>query len=192
MVIEAEAVIRAVEAALKSTSSGLSSRLPLTKGKQKNTNTLILWLSPNGKQFDNKVAETYAKKVEHLIIICGRYEGIDERVKKIIKDISPLTPLTLRRESEKNRIKVTDISIGPYILTGGELPAMIILDTVARRIPEVLGKIESVEENRISSSAVYTRPEVFTYSGKKYRVPKILLSGHHAKIDEWKKSKSKR
>lgn len=169
MVIEAEAVVKAVEKALKFTSSGLSSRLPLTKGKQKNTDVVIIWLSPSGKQFTNEVAEKYAKKVEHLIIICGRYEGIDERVRKIFKTES--------------------ISIGPYVLTGGELPAMVILDTISRRLPGVLGKIESVEENRTASSAVYTRPEILTYRGKKYRVPKVLLSGHHAHIEDWKRKR---
>ena len=84
-------------------------------------------------------------------------------------------------------MKIEKISIGPYVLTGGELPAMIILDTVSRQIPGVLGNIDSVEENRVSSSKVYTRPEVFEYKNKKYRVPKVLLSGHQAKIEEWKR-----
>ena len=79
-----------------------------------------------------------------------------------------------------------DISVGPYVLTGGELPAMIMIDTITRRIPGVLGDHASVEENRIASPDVYTRPEVIEYKGKKYRVPKVLLSGHHAKMDEWR------
>ena len=111
------------------------------------------------------------------MIICGRYEGIDERVKKITKDLY--------------KIKVEDLSIGPYVVTGGELPAMVIIDTIARRIPGVLGKIESVEENRVSSREVYTRPEILTYKSKKYRVPKVLISGHHAKIIEWRSRKKK-
>ena len=81
--------------------------------------------------------------------------------------------------------------MGPFVVTGGELPAMIILDTISRRIPGVLGKIESVEENRVASSDVYTRPEVFEYQKKKYKVPKILLSGHQKNIEDWKKSKNK-
>lgn len=155
MVLEAPAVVKAVEKALAS-----------SKLKAKSSQ-LIVWLSPSGKQFDNKKAEQISKKYTDIIIICGRYEGIDERVKKIFKAES--------------------ITIGPYILTGGELPAMIILDTVSRRIPGVLGKIESLEENRISFSEVYTRPEIFEHKGKKYRVPKVLLSGDHKKIEEWKK-----
>ena len=149
MVLEAESVIKAVEKAIK--------------GKK---GIKIIWLVPSGKQFDNNYAERVSKKYDDVVIICGRYEGIDERVRKIFKTDS--------------------VSVGPYVLTGGELPAMIILDTISRRIPGVLGKLESVEENRISSPEVYTRPEVLEYKGKKYRVPKILLSGNHKKIEEWR------
>ena len=80
------------------------------------------------------------------------------------------------------------ISIGPYVLTGGELPAMVLIDSVSRQIPGVLGKKESLEEKRHGVGApVYTRPEVFVYKGKKYRVPKILLSGDHKKIEMWRR-----
>lgn len=149
MVIEAESVIKAV-----------------AKAKGKSKSSKIIWLSPSGEQFTNEKADKY-KKVKDLIIICGRYEGIDERVRKVF-----------RTES---------ISVGPFVLTGGELPAMLIMDTVARRIPGVLGKIESVEENRVASSEVYTRPEVLVYKNKKYKVPKVLLSGNHKKIEEWRR-----
>ena len=159
MVLEATSIIKAVEKALKNSKK-----------------TLIVWLSPSGKQFDNTYAEKISKKYSNVIIICGRYEGIDERVRKVFKTDS--------------------LSIGPYVLTGGELPAMVILDTVSRRIPGVLGKIESVEENRVASSDVYTRPEVLEYppkgragKSKKYRVPKVLISGHHKKIEEWRNKK---
>lgn len=152
MVLEAESVAKAVEKAIK--------------GKKK---TKIIWLTPSGKQFTNDVADNMAKKASNIVIICGRYEGIDARVKKIFK--------------------TEEISVGPFVLTGGELPAMVILDTISRRIPGVLGKIESVEENRVASSEVYTRPEILEYKSKKYRVPKILLSGHQKKIEEWKKGK---
>lgn len=149
MVMEALPIIKAIE-----------------KIKSKNKKIKIIWLSPSGKQFSNEAAEKF-KKYNDIIIVCGRYEGIDARIKKVFK--------------------VEEISVGPYVLTGGELPAMMILDTIGRRIPGVLGKIESVEENRISSSDVYTRPEVLVYKGKKYCVPKVLLSGNHAKISEWRK-----
>jgi len=153
MVIEALPVIRAIEKAIGNR-------------KKEGRKNLIIWLSPSGKRFDNKLAKKYTKFTD-IIIICGRYEGIDARVKEVFK--------------------TEEISVGPYVVTGGELPAMIILDAVARRIPGVLGKIESVEENRIASANVYTRPEILEYKGKKYRVPKVLLSGDHRKIEEWKK-----
>jgi len=156
MVIQAEPVIKAVEAALKRT-------------KNKKLNTKIIFLSPRGKQFTNDYAGKIVGKYKHVILICGRYEGIDARVKKIFK--------------------VEEITVGPFVLTGGELPAMFILDVVARQVPGVLGNIDSIEERRVASSEVYTRPEVFIYKSKKYRVPKILLSGHKAKIEEWKKKK---
>jgi len=81
--------------------------------------------------------------------------------------------------------------MGPYVLTGGELPAAVLIDAVSRFVPDVLGKAESLERSRVSSPEVYTRPEVFAWKNKKYRVPKVLLTGHHAKIDEWKQKKLK-
>jgi tRNA (guanine37-N1)-methyltransferase len=101
--------------------------------------------------------------------VCGRYEGIDARVKKIFK--------------------MEDVSVGEFVLTGGELPAMIVLDCVSRQIEGVLGNFSSLEESRVSSHDVYTRPEVFEYKGKKYKVPKVLLSGNHVEIEKWKKGK---
>lgn len=159
MVIQAEPVVRAIESALK-----LAARNRKLKAK-------IIFLSPSGKQFTNQYAQKTAKKYKHVIIVCGRYEGIDARVKKVFS--------ASRRMDE--------ISVGPFVLTGGELPAMVILDVIARQVPGVLGNFDSIEERRISSSEVYTRPEVFKYKNKSYRVPKILLSGHRAKIEEWKR-----
>ena len=152
MVIQAEPVIRAVAKAV---------------GKKKNVK--IVFLSPNGKQFTNEYASRVAKKFKDIVIISGRYEGIDARVKKIFK--------------------TEDISVGPFVLTGGELPAMLMIDVISRQVEGVLGNFDSIEESRISSSEVYTRPEKFTYKGKTHSVPKILLSGHQAKIEEWKKRK---
>jgi tRNA (guanine37-N1)-methyltransferase len=149
MVIQAEPVIKAIEKA---------------KGRKKDVK--IIFLSPSGKQFTNEYATKIAKKYKDLIVVSGRYEGIDARVKKVFK--------------------MEDISVGPFVLTGGELPAMLMIDVLARQIPGVLGNLDSLEERRVSSSDVYTRPEVFEYKGKKYRVPKVLLSGHAAKIEEWK------
>ncbi|MFA5841914.1 MAG: tRNA (guanosine(37)-N1)-methyltransferase TrmD [Candidatus Paceibacterota bacterium] len=129
----------------------------------------IILFSPSGKKFTNTLARKWAKDGKDLILISGRYEGIDARVKKILK--------------------AEEISIGDYVLTGGELPAMVVIDAVSRQIEGVLGKFESVEENRVSASEVYTRPEILEYKGKKYRAPKVLLSGDHKKIEEWKRGK---
>ena len=89
--------------------------------------------------------------------------------------------------------QVENLSIGPYILTGGELPAAVVADAVARHIPNVLGKEESLEEEKgMSGFPVYTKPEIFEHKGKKYIVPKVLLSGHHEKIKNWREKNSKK
>jgi tRNA (guanine37-N1)-methyltransferase len=128
---------------------------------------VVYFFDTTGKQFTNTEARTLVKKTKDIVFICGHYEGVDARVQKILK--------------------AKKISVGPYTLTGGELPAMLVIDAVSRQIKGVLGKFESVEEERVASAEVYTRPEIFVWKGKKYRVPKVLLSGNHAKIDEWKK-----
>ena len=143
----------------------MAKALSATKGKK----TKIILLSPSGKKFTTDYAKKSTRKYSDFILISGRYEGIDARVDKIFK--------------------TKKISVGNYVLTGGELPAMILIDSISRQIPGVLGKYESLEEERVSSSQVYTRPEVLKYKGKNYRVPKVLLSGNHKKIDEWKKRK---
>ncbi len=150
MVIEALPVIKAIAKA---------------KGTKKKVK--ITFLSPAGKQFTNEYARETAKKYTDIIIVSGRYEGTDARIKKVFK--------------------MEDVSVGPFVLTGGELPAMILIDCIARQVEGVLGNFNSLEESRVSSSEVYTRPEVIEYKKKKYRVPKVLLSGHQKKIDEWKK-----
>jgi tRNA (guanine37-N1)-methyltransferase len=149
LVIEALPVIRAIESAIKK-----SKLVPRTK-------------SPRGKQFTNDYAKKVSKKYKHVILVCGRYEGIDARVKRIFK--------------------MDEVSVGPFVLTGGELPAMVVIDVMARQVPGILGNLDSLEEKRVAGKDVYTRPEVFKYRGKSYRVPKILLSGHRVKIEEWKK-----
>lgn len=133
-------------------------------------NTKIIFLSPGGVQFDTKYAKTISKKYKDVIIVSGRYEGIDARIKKMFS-------------------KIEDVSVGPFVLTGGELPAMIMVDCISRQVEGVLGNFDSLEEERVSAHDVYTRPEVLEYKGKKYKVPKVLLSGHQAKIDEWKRAK---
>lgn len=156
MVIEALPVIKAIEKAV-----GRKLKSVKTKKKVK-----IVFFQPRGELFSNAIAESF-KKYTDIVFICGRYEGIDARVKEAFPMI--------------------DISVGPYVLTGGELPAMIMIDAITRRIPGVLGDDLSLEESRVASSLVYTRPEVIVYKKRKFKVPEILLTGNHAKIEEWKK-----
>ena len=139
--------------------------------------TKIILFSASGKQFDSKIATDFAKKYDRIVMIAGHYEGVDERIKSVIKNLG---------------FKFQEISIGPYVLTGGELPAMVVIDAVSRHIPGVLGKEESLEEKRYGVGVpMYTRPEVFVFRGKKYKVPKVLLSGNHKKIENWRKQHQK-
>jgi tRNA (guanine37-N1)-methyltransferase len=159
MVMRAEPILKAVEIA--------SSAIRRRGGKKK---TLIINFVPSAEKFTTTLAKSYSKKYTDIILICGRYEGIDARVDKILK--------------------TKQISIGDYVLTGGEIPAMILIDSISRQVKGVLGKYESLEEERVSSSEVYTRPEVLKVKGKNYKVPKVLLSGNHKLIEDWKKSKN--
>ena len=126
-------------------------------------------MTPQGRVFDQKMAEEFARE-EELVFLCGHYEGIDERVLEEI---------------------VTDaVSVGDYVMTGGELPAMTVMDAVARLVPGVLNNEDSARNESFSDGLLehpqYTRPEEVL--GR--RVPDVLLSGHHAKIEEWRKEKS--
>ncbi len=148
--------------------------LPIVKSVEKTLRNkrgkkVIIWFSPSGRQFTNKDADTLAK-YDDIVLVCGRYEGIDERAKKILKTLAPMK----------------EFAIGEAVYTGGEVPSLAIVDAVTRRLPGVLGKDTSVEERRIASSAVYTRPKTILYKGKEYRVPKVLQTGHHANIDKWR------
>ncbi len=166
MVIKIEPLAKALGSILK------------TKGEKSKTKdkVLVILFSASGKQFNASAARGWAKKYDRIIMIAGHYEGVDERIKSIIRN---------------SKFIIQEISIGPYVLTGGELPAMVVIDAVSRHIPGVLGKEASLEEKRYGIGVpVYTRPEVFTVRGKKYRVPKILLSGNHKNIDEWKRRKA--
>ncbi len=168
MIIQAEPVLKAIEKALKKVKS---KKLKVKSGSQ-NAKIKIIFFSPSGKKFTTEYAKVSVKKYTDIILICGRYEGIDARVKKIFK--------------------TEDISVGDYVLTGGEIPAMIVIDSISRQIEGVLGNFDSREEERVASSDVYTRPEVLEFKGKKYKVPKVLLSGNHKVIEEWRgKSKLK-
>lgn len=148
MVMKAEPILKAWEKAVGR-----------KKGKVK---TLIM--SPRGAKFDQAMAKELAGKYEHVVLISGRYEGIDARVKNILK--------------------AEEVSVGDYVLTGGELPALTIIDAVAREIPGVLGTYESLEDKRVSSGEMYTRPETLVFKKKKYSVPEVFISGDHKKIEE--------
>lgn len=161
MVMQIEPILKAVQS---------------IKLKKKEKVKVILF-SAAGKQFDNVSAAKMAKNYSELILICGRYEGIDERLKKILRD---------------QKLKVEELSVGPYVLTGGELPAMILVDAVSRQLKGTLGKEESLEEKRIGIGVpAYTRPEVFTHRGKRYKAPQVLISGNHAKVKEWREHHQK-
>lgn len=135
-------------------------------GKEK---VRVVYLTPQGSVFSQSMAQEFACE-EDLVFLCGHYEGIDERVLELI---------------------VTDyVSIGDYVLTGGELPALVMMDAIARLVPQVLNNedsayFESFHDNLLEHPQ-YTRPE--EYMGKK--VPEVLLSGHHAKIEEWRRQQS--
>jgi len=143
--------------------------------KQKRKSKIILF-TPRGEKFNQKIAYQLSKLTQ-LIMICGRYEGVDERVAKYIADL--------------------ELSIGEYDLMGGELPAMVVIETVARLIPGVLGKPELLKERITKEKGFieypqYTRPEVFSPKKSiKWRVPKVLISGNHKKIEEWREKHQK-
>jgi tRNA (guanine37-N1)-methyltransferase len=128
--------------------------------------TRVILFSTRGKRLNAKMAQRLAR-YDDLVLICGRYEGVDERVAEHIAD--------------------EEVSIGDYVLSGGEIPALVLMEAVSRHIPGFLGKEESLEEVN-GSFPTYTRPEVFFPArGKKWSVPPVLLSGDHKKIAEWRK-----
>ena len=149
MVMQAEPILKAVGKAV---------------GRKKKVKVLIT--SPRGKKFDQAYAKKLAKNYKDIVLIAGRYEGIDARVKKVLK--------------------AEEVSVGDYVLTGGELPALTIVDAIARNISGVLGKGESLEDTRTASGEMYTRPPQLIHKGKKYIVPKVLQSGDHAEIEKWR------
>ena len=151
----------------------------VTKKKLLKPKILYVLFTPEKTEFNNQIAKQVSAKYTDIIFICGRYEGVDARVKQILGAV--------------------EWSVGPYVLTGGEIPAMICVDAISRHIKGVLHAEDSVEENRVSSHDVYARPEVYehktktkTKSGevkvkvKKHKVPTVLLSGNHKLIQEWR------
>ncbi|KKU19649.1 MAG: tRNA (guanine-N(1)-)-methyltransferase [Parcubacteria group bacterium GW2011_GWA1_47_11] len=147
----------------------------ILKGKSKRK-TLVVLTDPSGKSFSNQLAAAWAKKYEHIVVVAGRYEGFDQRIKSVVKNGMGFA--------------VQEISVGPFVVTGGEIPALLMIDATARQIPGVLGKNESLEEARYGVGvSAYTRPEIFKFKGKTYKVPAVLLSGDHGKIDKWRKGR---
>ena len=188
MVMIVEPIYKAVTALLKSEIRNPKSETN-PKYKFSKSKTRIILFSPKGKKFDQKMAKKFSK-LDQLIMICGRYEGVDERAAKYVAD--------------------EEISIGDYVITGGELPAMIVVDAVTRLIPGVIaleslqeesfglhesrianGKLQTISDKQLADCQYeypqYTRPESVTIKDKERTVPKILLSGNHKKINQWRK-----
>lgn len=148
--------------------------LEYIKGKNKKIKkSKIILFSPTGKKFDQKIAKKYAK-LDQLIMISGHYEGIDKRIEKFIDE---------------------KISIGDFVLTNGNIPAMVVVDSVSRLLPNVLGNEESFKNDSFYNDDKsleydqYTKPETVEVNGKKLKVPKVLLSGNHAEIKKWRENK---
>jgi tRNA (guanine37-N1)-methyltransferase len=144
------------------------------KNLKKKKNTKVILLSAGGKTWNHQMAKKYSK-LDELILICGRYEGVDARVNKIIDE---------------------EISIGNFVLSGGELPALVLIDSISRLLPNVLGNKESLNQESHSQIGLvkypqYTKPAIIQVDKKKYSVPKVLLSGDHKKIAQWRQKKNK-
>ncbi|MBU0596899.1 tRNA (guanosine(37)-N1)-methyltransferase TrmD [Patescibacteria group bacterium] len=178
MVMKPEPIFKALknlDAIPFSKVDGLTKVKKIFNGSLKNKKKTVL-LSPRGKQFDQRMAESWSK-LDEITFVCGRYEGIDQRVVDNMVD--------------------EEISIGPYVLAGGELGSLIIIETVSRLIPGVLGNEESLSEETFSQRSTineqrsdleypqYTKPSDF----KGWKVPEVLLSGDHKKIKEWRSKK---
>ncbi len=169
MVMRPEPIFEAVEAILGNRLWVMGDRSKRPKTQHLKPNTKIILLCPQGKTLTQKLAKRIARN-KHLILICGHYEGIDERVRRYLID--------------------EEISIGDYILTGGELPAMVLVDCVVRLLPGVLGDKNSLNfetfEDNLLEYPQYTRPANFMG----FKVPAILLSGDHRKIEAWRKEQA--
>jgi tRNA (guanine37-N1)-methyltransferase len=166
MVMKIEPIYRAVQA--------LKSKIK----KQKSKRPYVILFSAKGRVLNQAMVRKLARK-KRLILICGHYEGVDERVVRYIAD--------------------EEISVGEYVLTGGEIPAMVVVDAVSRLIPGVLGKKESLKEESFIRPGwreypQYTRPETFKPKGKKkaWMVPQVLLSGNHKEIKAWREGRTRK
>lgn len=143
--------------------------------KKSKKNCRVILMSASGKRWNQQLAKEYSQYKE-LIFICGRYEGVDARISEFIDE---------------------EISIGDYVLTGGELPALIIMDSISRLLPGVLGNDYSSAEESHSEEGVleypqYTKPAIFTAGRQKYEVPEVLLGGNHKEIAKWRQENQKK
>lgn len=172
MVLRADVLLKAIKKATGNPEADASRRYGA--GRQE---ARVVLLTPQGKKFDQSMAHRLAK-YDQLIFVCGRYEGFDERVRKFVDE---------------------EISIGDYVLMGGELPALVISEAVMRLRPGILGKIESTEHESFAEELLeypqYTKPEklVIKLSSRKSKVlavPKVLLTGHHKNINEWREKEA--
>jgi tRNA (guanine37-N1)-methyltransferase len=141
------------------------------QAKNKDPDAQVLLMTPRGELFNQEIAREFAATEAGLIIICGRYEGYDERITSVVDK---------------------QLSVGEYVLTGGELPAMVVIDAVTRLIPGVLGGATSAQHESFSQAGVveypqYTRPEEF----RGQKVPEVLLSGNHSEIEQWRQKQQK-
>ncbi len=174
MVMQVEPIfsaLKSIDAIPFGKADGLTKVKKIFSGKIKKKKKTIL-LSPRGRQFDQRTAEKWAK-LDEITFICGRYEGVDQRVADNLID--------------------EEVSIGPYVLAGGELGALTIIEAVSRLIPGVLGNIESTKEETHAEGIdaeypQYTKPADF----RGWKVPQVLMSGNHNKIKEWRKGQSKK
>ncbi len=169
MLLQFEPFFKALESVVGSTE--LKKRMQRKKGSKK---LFILATHASGKPLTQNNLLRWQRTASHMVVLCGHYEGFDERIFKLVNE---------------------KVSLGHYILTGGELPALTILDGITRLIPGVLGNKASLKEESFSKMIAgeypqYTRPEIITKFGVSLRVPKILLSGNHRNIQEWRKKKS--
>jgi len=193
MVMMVEPILKAVMVLRKSPPPSIP---PTRGGKGKNKRFLpprwgrqgegarVILFSAKGKKFNQSMARTWAKKYGQLILICGRYEGIDERVAEYIAD--------------------EEVSIGDYVLFGGEVPAMVVMEAVTRLLPGAIGKQQSLADESFNGTSGiikqqksglveyphYTRPEVIKIEGKARSVPKVLLTGNHKFIQDWRREQS--
>ncbi len=153
----------------------LKARPPRRAGRK----TRVIMMSPDGKKFNHKQAVRLAAKYDRIVLIAGRYEGFDARVEEFVDE---------------------KMSIGPYVLSGGELPALVIMEAVSRQIPGVLGHSEEAVANETFAEGTnvgeypqYTRPDVYVApDGRELKVPEVLLSGDHARIKAWREENKRK